>query len=65
MVDVALFPFWQRFLWIGSHYRGVFHHHRRRFFECQVWRCQRMRTLSACSAGGTPPEALLQGLPAA
>lgn len=22
MVDIALFPFWQRFLWVGSYYRG-------------------------------------------
>lgn len=22
MVDIALFPFWQRFLWVGGHYRG-------------------------------------------
>ena len=23
MVDIALFPFWQRFLWIGHHYRDL------------------------------------------
>jgi len=23
MVDIALFPFWQRFLWVGSYYRGL------------------------------------------
>mmetsp|Transcript_13066 Transcript_13066/g.24693 ORF Transcript_13066/g.24693 Transcript_13066/m.24693 type:complete len:340 (+) Transcript_13066:37-1056(+) len=23
MVDIALFPFWQRFLWVGGHYRGL------------------------------------------
>ena len=25
MVDIALFPFWQRFLWVGHHYRGLSH----------------------------------------
>jgi len=23
LVDIALAPFWQRFLWVGSHYRGL------------------------------------------
>lgn len=23
LVDIALAPFWQRFLWVGQHYRGL------------------------------------------
>ncbi|CAK9008559.1 Glutathione S-transferase L3 (AtGSTL3) (GST class-lambda member 3) [Durusdinium trenchii] len=37
MVDIALFPFWQRFLWVGRHYRGLEMPKDKEFERLQRW----------------------------